>query len=216
MAEAGSRSGDGKRPEDREAEVPETEGDIEATEDVEPDGPAVADESDLLAEARQEAEGHRDRWMRLAAEFDNYKKRTTREFQALVQTASEDVIRGLLPILDAVDRALAHGEEGEGDSGEFREGTRMIMEQLPKVLRDRGLSEIKAVGEPFDPHFHEALMQVESDEYEAGAVAEVVEKGYMLGDKVVRHSRVVVSGGLPGGDTKGKPEKKGKRTKRAR
>jgi len=216
MAETGNASGDGEKAEVEELEAPEAEDVSEEPSDDGPEEPEVPVEVDPLTQARQEAEDCRDRWMRLAAEFDNYKKRTAREFQALVQTASEDVIRGLLPVLDAVDRALAHGGEGEGDSGEFREGTRMIMEQLPKVLQDRGLSEIKAVGESFDPHFHEALMQVESEAHEAGAVAEVVEKGYMLGDKVIRHSRVVVSGGPPPPDTVKKPGKKAKPKKRAR
>ena len=71
----------------------------------------------------------------------------------------------------------------------------MIMEKFPQVLQDRGLSEIEAVGHPFDPHYHEALMQVDSEAYGSGIVAEVVERGYCLGDKVIRHAKVVVSRG---------------------
>ena len=154
-----------------------------------------ASDADALAEARGEAEAYKDRWVRLAAEFENYKKRTAREFEALVQSANGNIIRDLLPILDNVDRALAHGKDGQTDSEGYREGVRMIMDQLPQVLQNRGLVEIEATGQPFDPHFHEALMQIDSDEYDAGAVAEVVEKGYCLGDKVIRHAKVVVSSG---------------------
>ena len=147
--------------------------------------------------ARREAEDYKDRLLRLAAEFDNYKKRTAREFEALVQSAGENIIRDLLPILDAVDRALVHSRDGQTDSEGFREGIKMIMEQLPKVLQNRNLSEIRPVGEPFDPNFHEALMQMPSEEHDAGLVAEVVEMGYQLGEKVLRPAKVVVSQGVP-------------------
>ena len=133
--------------------------------------------------------------MRLAAEFDNYKKRTTREFETLMQSASEDVIRDLLPILDGVGRALAHSEEGDTESDGFQEGVKMIMEQFPRVLHNRNLKEIETVGTPFDPNVHEALMQMPSEEYEAGVVADEVEKGYCLGEKVLRPAKVVVSQG---------------------
>ena len=163
---------------------------------------------DPLEEARKEAEDYKDRFLRLAAEFENYKKRKNKEFEALVQSASERVIRDLLPVLDAVDRALVHSEDGRADSEGYREGVKMIMEQLPRVLHNRGLLEIEAVGRAFDPHYHEALMQVDSDEHDAGMVAEVVEKGYCLRDKVIRHARVVVS--------RGRPEEVGESAQKAR
>ena len=145
--------------------------------------------------AREEAEMYKDRWTRLAAEFDNYKKRRAREFEMLIKSASEDVIRDLLPILDGVDRALAHSENGDTESEGFREGVKMIMEQFPRVLYNRNLNEIDTVGKPFDPTVHEALMQVPSETYDAGIVSDVVEKGYCLGDKVLRPAKVVVSQG---------------------
>ena len=140
------------------------------------------------------ADVYKDRWMRLAAEFDNYKKRTLRERDALVQSANVGLIRDLLPIVDSVDRATAHAG-GDTESEAFKEGIRMIMEELPKLLSNRGLSEIEAAGQPFDPNLHEALMQVASD-HEAGTIAEVIERGYRLGDQVLRHAKVVVSQGL--------------------
>ena len=152
-------------------------------------------ESDPLEEAKNEAEDYKDRWMRLAAEFENYKKRMVREFETLIGSANEDLLRDLLPVLDSVDRALAHSGEEQDEGEEFREGVKMIMQQLPKVIQNRGLSEIDALGKPFDPHYHEALMQVDSDEYDSGTVAEVAQKGYCLGKRVIRAAKVVVSRG---------------------
>ena len=159
--------------EDQDGEVPEEE------------APEEEDEPD--------AEVYKDRWVRLAAEFDNYKKRTGRERAALIQSANESLIRDLLPLVDSVDRAIAHAD-GDTESDAFKEGVRMIMEELPKILENRGLKEIDASGKPFDPNLHEALMQV-AGEREAGTVAEVIERGYSLGERVLRHAKVVVSEG---------------------
>jgi molecular chaperone GrpE len=161
---------------------------------------------DPLAEALRESEQYKDRWLRLAAEFDNYKKRRSREFDALVQSANENLIRELLPVLDSVARALDHRADGEEDSEGFKQGVTMIMEQFPKALQRRGLSEIEAVGQPFDPNFHEALMQMSSDEHAEGLVMAVVERGYRLGDKVIRPARVVVSGGSAGEEPESEEE----------
>ncbi|MBS12493.1 MAG: nucleotide exchange factor GrpE [Gemmatimonadetes bacterium] len=156
------------------------------------------------------ADVYKDRWMRLAAEFDNYKKRTLRERDALIQSANEGLLRDLLPLVDSVDRASAHAE-GDTDSEAFKEGVRMIMEELPKILANRGLKEIDASGQGFDPNLHEALMQVASD-HEEGTIAEVIERGYCLGDKVLRHAKVVVSqgpaqaGNDPGSEAEDKSE----------
>ena len=185
-------------PEDGEAHAsdPSKKGEVAAdAEDgnAEPDGQTI--EITPLFLAREEAEMYKERWMRLAAEFDNYKKRRAREFELLAASASEEVIRDLLPILDGVDRALAHGENGDTESEGFREGVKMIMEQFPRVLSNRNLNEIETVGRPFDPTVHEALMQVPSETHDAGIVADVIEKGYRLGDKVLRPAKVVVSRG---------------------
>jgi len=164
--------------EDQDGEVPEDEA-------PEEEAPEEEDEPD--------AEVYKDRWVRLAAEFDNYKKRTGRERAALIQSANESLIRDLLPLVDSVDRAIAHAD-GDTESDAFKEGVRMIMEELPKILENRGLKEIDASGKPFDPNLHEALMQV-AGEQEAGTVAEVIERGYSLGERVLRHAKVVVSEG---------------------
>ncbi len=181
-------------PEDGEAHTSEPSAKGEgAADNAEPDGQTI--EITPLFLAREEAEMYKERWMRLAAEFDNYKKRRAREFELLAASASEEVIRDLLPILDGVDRALAHGENGDTESEGFREGVKMIMEQFPRVLSNRNLNEIETVGRPFDPTVHEALMQMPSETHDAGIVADVIEKGYRLGDKVLRPAKVVVSRG---------------------
>ena len=173
-----------------ETAEPEDCGDVEAS--------GEEDAPDPLEEALREAEEYKDRWIRLAAEFDNYKKRRTREFDALVQSASENLIRDLLPVLDSVARALEHRGDGDEDSEGYKEGVAMIMEGFPKVLQRRGLSEIEAAGQPFDPNYHEALMQMASEDHAEGLVMAVVERGYSLGDKVIRPAKVVVIGGSPG------------------
>ena len=185
--------------EDVEAEVEEAEvakDEVDGTVD-QSEEPKEKIEATPLFLAREEAEMYKDRWMRLAAEFENYKKRRAREFELLVQSASEDVIRDLLPILDGVGRALAHSENGDTESEGFQEGIKMIMEQFPRVLYNRNLKEIETVGKPFDPTVHEALMQMPSEIYDAGIVSDEVEKGYSLGDKVLRPAKVVVSQGKP-------------------
>jgi len=180
--------------EDAEAEVVKDEINGEADQSEEPKEKI---EATPLFLAREEAEMYKDRWMRLAAEFENYKKRRAREFEILVQSASEDVIRDLLPILDGVGRALAHSENGDTESEGFQEGIKMIMEQFPRVLYNRNLKEIETVGKPFDPNVHEALMQMPSEVHDVGIVSDEIEKGYSLGDKVLRPAKVVVSQGKP-------------------
>ena len=160
-----------------------------------PEEPKEKIEVTPLFLAREEAEMYKDRWMRLAAEFENYKKRRAREFEILVESASEEVIRDLLPILDSVGRALAHSENEDTESEGFQEGIKMIMEQFPRVLYNRNLKEIETVGKPFDPTVHEALMQMPSEIHDVGIVSEEIEKGYSLSDKVLRPAKVVVSQG---------------------
>lgn len=155
----------------------------------------AAREIDPLEEARKEAADYKDRWMRAVAEFENYKKRTARGFETVRRSATEEIVRALLPVLDSVDRALAHGGKGQDEEEGFREGIKMIMEQLPKLLHDRGLAEIEAVGKPFDPNVHEALMEVGSEAFDAGVVVEVAQKGYWLDERVIRAAKVVVSRG---------------------
>ena len=131
-----------------------------------------------------------DRLQRLAAEFDNFRKRNAREQAAFAERANERLVKELIPILDDLGRALEAAAERE--EVKLEEGVRLVHRSLSELLTKQGLSEIETDGK-FDPHVHEALLSQPSDE-EEGSVIEVVQKGYKLGDKVVRPARVVVAG----------------------
>jgi molecular chaperone GrpE len=142
-----------------------------------------------LALAEAKAQEHLDDLKRLAAEFENYKKRTAREQASLSTRATEHLVKELLPIVDDLERALGAAEQHE--EAELEEGVRLVHRQLASVLEREGLAEIEADGK-FDPHVHEALLSQPS-EAEAGNVIEVLQKGYRLGDRVLRPARVVVA-----------------------
>ncbi|RKY59709.1 MAG: nucleotide exchange factor GrpE [Candidatus Latescibacterota bacterium] len=148
-----------------------------------------------LEQAKAEAAQNYDRWLRAAAELDNYRKRVARQMEALVRTSTEDLVVQLLPVLDDLERALDHTPEGEEGRKAFVDGVRIIYENFRKVLAGRGVCPIGEVGEEFDPEYHEALMQVEDPEHPPGTVSQVVQKGYKMGDKVIRHAKVIVSKG---------------------
>jgi molecular chaperone GrpE len=133
------------------------------------------------------------RLQRLAAEFDNYRKRNARENAALTERANERVVKELIPILDDLGRALEAASEHE--EAKLEEGVRLVHRSLAEVLKKEGLAEIETDGK-FDPHVHEALLSQPS-EAEEGSVIEVVQKGYKLGDKVLRPARVVVAAPAP-------------------
>jgi molecular chaperone GrpE len=143
-----------------------------------------------LATLQAERDELLDRLQRLAAEFDNYRKRNARENAAFSQRANERLVKELLPILDDLGRALEAATEHE--EAKLEEGVRLVHRALADVLQKEGLAEIQTDGK-FDPHVHEALLSQPSDEDE-GTVIEVVQKGYKLGDKVLRPARVVVAG----------------------
>jgi molecular chaperone GrpE len=142
-----------------------------------------------LAQAEAKAEEHLDDLKRLAAEFDNYRKRTARDQQALVARAAERLVKELLPVLDDLERALVAADEHE--EAKLEDGVRLVHRSLADALRREGLDEIATEG-PFDPHVHEALLSQPS-EADEGTVIEVLQKGYRLGDRVLRPARVVVA-----------------------
>jgi molecular chaperone GrpE len=137
-----------------------------------------------------------DRLQRLAAEFDNFRKRSAREAAATIERANERLVKELLPVLDDLARALEAAADHE--ESKLEEGVRLVHRSLAGLLAKEGLAEIETDGK-FDPHVHEALLSQPSDA-EEGAVIEVVQKGYKLGDRVLRPARVVVSAGAPNED----------------
>jgi molecular chaperone GrpE len=146
-------------------------------------------QQDPLAAAEVKAQEHLDDLKRLAAEFENYKKRTAREQASLSARATERLVKELLPIVDDLERALGAAEEHE--EAELEEGVRLVHRQLASVLEREGLAEIETNGK-FDPHVHEALLSQPSDA-EEGSVIEVLQKGYRLGDRVLRPARVAIA-----------------------
>ncbi|MBV8481229.1 MAG: nucleotide exchange factor GrpE [Actinobacteria bacterium] len=131
-----------------------------------------------------------DRLLRLAADFDNYKKRAARERQEYVAFANERLVKELLPILDDLERALQAANEHE--EATLEEGVALVHRSLAQLLARNGVKEIDTNG-AFDPHVHEALLAQPSEDAESGAVIDVVQKGYTIGDRVVRPARVIVA-----------------------
>ena len=143
---------------------------------------------DVLKEKIDELE---DRVKRQMAEFDNFRKRTEKEKTAMFETGAKSVIEKILPVVDNFERGLATVPEGE-KGGAFAQGMEMIYKQLLTELEAIDVKPIEAVGQEFNPEFHNAVMQVESEEYESGIIAQELQKGYTYRDSVVRHSMVAV------------------------
>jgi molecular chaperone GrpE len=142
-----------------------------------------------VAALESERDEHLNDLKRVAAEFENYRKRVLRDQESLVARAHERLVKELLPVLDDLERALAAAEEHE--EAKLEEGVRLVHRELADALEREGLAEIETTG-VFDPHVHEALLSQPSDKGE-GTVLEVVQKGYRLGDRVLRPARVVVA-----------------------
>ena len=133
----------------------------------------------------------RDKYMRLQAEFDNYRKRTLREKMDLVASGGQDVIKSMLSVLDDMYRAVAASDKSE-DIAALREGERLVLQKFEEALRQKNVSEIEAQDKEFDPDFHEAVARFAAGEDKKGKIIDVVQRGYMLGDKVLRYAKVVV------------------------
>ena len=133
-----------------------------------------------------------DRLKRTMAEFDNFRKRTEKEKSAMYEIGAKDIIEKILPVVDNFERGLATIPEGEEKSA-FAEGMDKVYKQLVKTLGDAGVKPIEAVGQPFDPNFHNAVMHIEDENLGENVVAEEFQKGYVYRDSVVRHSMVKVA-----------------------
>jgi len=148
---------------------------------------------DTIEERLAALEAEKDEYLndlkRVAAEFENYRKRVTRDQERLVARAHERLVKELLPVLDDLERALAAAEEHE--EAKLEEGVRLVHRELKAALDREGLAQIETDGS-FDPHVHEALL-TQPSEAEEGSVLEVLQKGYKLGDRVLRPARVVVA-----------------------
>jgi len=145
-----------------------------------------------LTQLEEEVSELKDKLLRKAAEFENYKRRTENDQMNLLTYAAESFIQKLLPVIDDFERSLDHINDAQ-DVEAIKKGLKLIYDKFIKILDDQGVKKIEAVGEPFDVEFHEALMQREDDSVEPHTVLEEVEKGYIYKDKVIRHTKVIVS-----------------------
>ncbi len=152
---------------------------------------ALAEERERAIRAEEEAGRLREALLRKVADFENLKKRAEREKADYVRFGLTETMRDLLGVLDNLERALAHAPASGVE--DFREGVEMIARQLSDVLRKYGVTEVPALGEPFDPQFHEAVMREESGAVPHGTVLEVFQKGYVLNERLLRPAMVKVS-----------------------
>jgi molecular chaperone GrpE len=151
---------------------------------------------DTVDDLKQQMEAQSDRYLRLMAEFDNFKKRVSRDYERLVESANERLIGEMIEVRENFERALKSGDQC-ADLKTLLDGMKMIYTKFDGVLTKNGLEPFGAVGEPFDPQLHDALMKTPHDTIAEDHIADVFEKGYRLKNRVIRHAKVIVSGGAP-------------------
>jgi len=156
------------------------------------DGSKLSQLEDKISKLENEAFEYRDKLIRKAAEFENYKKRTSEEYIRLIGTANEELIIKLLPVLDDIERFRKNYSENINAS-DLKKGIDMIFDKFRNILKNQGLAEIEVLNTPFDPELHDAMMTIEKEGIEPNSVVDQYEKGYKLNDKVIRHSKVIVS-----------------------
>ncbi|KLU65998.1 MULTISPECIES: nucleotide exchange factor GrpE [Desulfosporosinus] len=173
------------------SEEANTQEDNSNSKDMAPAEKILALEAELT-QVKAKADEYYDRFLRLQAEFDNYRRRTQKEKTEIVKYASEQLVSELLPVLDNFERATSSAQNNP-DITAFSQGVDMILRQLQTALSKVGLKPMEAVGQPFDPNLHDAVMRVESEDHPENTVVEELQKGYFLKEKVLRPSMVKVS-----------------------
>jgi molecular chaperone GrpE len=166
--------------------------------DVQAQEPVASSDEDIDEEVSakdsklkgKEAADNYDKYLRAVADLDNYKKRAIREKTDIIKYGNEGIIKDILPFVDSLDRALEHADSSDVQA--FKEGIKLIQEQLLSCLKKHGVEKIDSVGLDFDPNFHEALMQVESEEHVENKVVNEVQKGYLLNGRLLRPSKVCI------------------------
>jgi molecular chaperone GrpE len=149
-------------------------------------------DEEKIEKLQEELDAQKDKYLRLAAEFDNFRRRTAKERIELTQTAGKDIIQSLLVVLDDMDRAAKQLENTE-DIKSIREGVSLVFNKLKNAMQQRGLKVMEAQGQEFNPDIHEAITEIPApNDKMIGKVMDVVEPGYYLGDKLIRHAKVVV------------------------
>jgi molecular chaperone GrpE len=146
-----------------------------------------------VEEKEKEAKDHYDRLLRMAADFENYKKRAVKEKEEWTKFANEELLKSVLPFIDSLDKAVTHAEKAENAPMDLIEGLKLTHQQLLQALSKFGLSPVESLGKPFDPSVHEAMMLVETEQHEPNHVVEEFRKGYLLNDRLLRPATVSVS-----------------------
>ena len=150
----------------------------------------ASEDSEL--DSAKEIQELKDKYLRLFAEFDNYKKRTIKEKLELMKTAAQDTMSALLPVLDDFDRAKKNAED-DNSTEQFSEGVNLVYNKLYTVLKQKGLSPMETNGQDFDPELHESITEIPAPSEDLkGKIVDTIEKGYVLKDKIIRHAKVVI------------------------
>jgi molecular chaperone GrpE len=167
--------------------------------------PKTEHQKDLekIDELKSQLDAANDKYLRLMAEFDNFKRRTAKEYQQLIEQANEKLIKDIIEVRENFERAFKAHKEG-ADHKPFMDGMKMIFTKLDNVLHRHGLEVYCEPGQEFDPQLHDAMMKTAHEKIPEHHIAEVVEKGYKLKGKVIKHSLVIVSSGKPGPAAPGK------------
>ena len=170
----------------------------------EPQAPA-----DPVADAKAEAPRFKEQWMRSAADFDNFRKRSRKELEDTRKAGREELLKDLLPVFDNLERAMTSAERAT-EVKPVSDGLKMVLRQFVDTLGRSGITKVPTIGQQFDPGLHEAIQQVETDEHSPGTVVAEVQPGYLQGERLIRAAMVVVAKPKPsdgdGGDDDGKKE----------
>ncbi|MBN1130801.1 MAG: nucleotide exchange factor GrpE [Chitinispirillaceae bacterium] len=153
-----------------------------------------APEAEPLEDLKQKLDAQSDSYLRLMAEFDNFKKRTSRDYERLIECANEKLIAELIEVRENFERAVKAGDQCDSVKT-LMEGMKLIFSKLDRVLANNGLEPFGRAGDRFDPQFHDALMKIPDEEVPEDHILEIFEKGYSLKKRVIKHARVVVSSG---------------------
>jgi len=145
-----------------------------------------------LAKALDEAKIHQEQYLRTLADMENLRKRTQRDKEDLAKYANENILREILPVIDNLERAVEHAEQAESDEGLF-EGVQMTLTQFGQLLGKFGVEPVDAIGQPFDPAYHQAMGQMESEEYPVNTVVQQMQKGYQLNKRLLRPAFVMLA-----------------------
>ena len=178
---------------DETAQTEENVADENAQEEAQAELSAEEQLANMLAEAQQMVEEQKDKYLRLSAEFDNYRKRTLKEKAELIKNGGEKTLTAILPVLDDFERALKNMEASE-ETKAMKEGVELIFSKFQKILGQEGLQKIETEGQAFDTYFHEAIALIPAPSEDLkGKILDCVQTGYMLNEKVIRHAKVAVA-----------------------